>query len=281
MCDCLKICGVVVLYNPLNDVLDAIKTYISIVDKLFVIDNSEIKNLFLLEELKKNKNVRVIDMGGNEGIAAALNKGLSFAVEEEFNYCLTMDQDSFFPTEKFEIIKKYLVLKDIDEYGIIGLNINSNIEKEELIECKTIITSGNFINLKNYCRIKGFTSELFIDYVDFDLNEQFHSINKKIAYINNVSLIHTIGTPIKKKIFWKTFYCMNHSPVRYYYRYRNSLYLYKKNKSFYRERYWHDLINDVIKVLLFEPNKIKKMKMINRGRKDAKKGILGKYKEIE
>lgn len=275
----MKICGIVVLYNPLYNVIDNIETYRKLVDKLYVCDNSDNKNFDILNKLSSNSNVEIIDLNGNKGIASALKIGMDYAIKNQFDFCLTMDQDSKFPFEKMGEIFQYLNIDNINDYGIIGLNFNSNIDKKGLMEVDCWLTSGNFINVINYKKIEGFNEQLFIDYVDFDLDEQFSKINKKIAYINEISLEHVIGNPIEKKLFFLKFTCMNHSPIRYYYRYRNSLYLYKKNKKFYKKKYRHDLYIETLKMLLFEKNKLLKIKMIRKGRKDARKRILGNYFE--
>ena len=132
---------------------------------------------------------------------------------------------------------------------------------------------------EDYQKIEGFKEELFIDWVDFDLCEQFYSIGKKVGYINEVSLLHTMGNPESHNLLGKTVTALNHPLIRYYYRYRNGLYLYKRNKKFFKKKYKHDIIIDRIKILLYEKNKHAKFKMIRRGRKDAKRNILGPYKE--
>ena len=188
--------------------------------------------------------------------------------------CLTMDQDSQFPSQDIDVVLDYLN-KYKDEYAIIGLNFNSEDKTKGLIECKTILTSGNFINIEDYKKIHGFSEELFIDCVDFELNEQFANISRKICYINEVSLIHQMGNPIKKKFFGKTVTALNHSPIRYYYRFRNGYYLYKRNKAFYKDLK-KQFFSIKLKTLLYEPDKRTKFKMMRLGIKDAKKGKLGK-----
>lgn len=278
----IKLGGVVVLYNPEDNIYDNIITYSPIVDHLYICDNSDIKNEELLRKLKNNDKITIIDMNGNQGIAKALKIGTKKCLESDFDFCLTMDQDSIFPIDKIEDIKKILSIENIDEYGIIALNYNKSntVDGTELIDTKIWITSGNFINLKNYKLIDGFKEELFIDLVDFELCEQFNKIGKKIGYISNISLNHRLGDPIKKRFLFLKFTCTNHSPLRLYYRYRNTYYLYHKNKQFYRDLYKHEFHIVKYKILFFEDNKFQKLKMMKKGVTDAKKSILGKYKGL-
>lgn len=272
-----KFCGVVVLYNPTLDVVKNIKTYAPYLGTLFVVDNSETINTSVVSSLKDISNIIYLYLNGNKGIAYALNVGIKKAIDYKFPFCLTMDQDSSFLTNTWEkFVNEFNQIEDKTNIGIIGLNFkNSHLTSNQFV--KTWITSGNFINLDVFKRTKGFDNELFIDYVDFDFNEKLDKLNKKIFICADALINHRIGNPIKKKILFKTFYCMNHSPIRYYYRYRNSLYLYKKNKNFYRKIYYKELIVQTLKMILFESKRKEKLILIKKGRCDARKNILGKF----
>lgn len=272
----MKISGCVVFYNPTAECIKNISSYYGILDKLYILDNSPAP--LPQSAFSAYPKAEYIPFCRNIGIAGALKKGLALAVEGGYDFCLTMDQDSVFPPITREEAERRLSIKDISLYGIIGLNFNGYGKGEGLVQTDCWLTSGNFINVENYKKTSGFMEELFIDYVDFRLCEQFAAIGKKVAYYADLSLTHTIGNPIQKRIFGKTVTAMNHSPVRYYYRYRNALYLYRRNKKFYGGRYRHDLYIDTLKMLLFEKNRLLKLKMIKKGRKDAKRSVLGEYR---
>lgn len=277
----MKICGCVVLYNPVKEVYNNILTYKNLVDKLIVIDNSSDnkENTINIELNLLDNNIEYINMEGNEGIGKALRIGLDKAKKEGYDWCLTMDQDSKFPQNINKDIY-YYYLEKYNNYGIISLNYDEKFNnKKELIDVKTWITSGNFINISQYKKIKGFREELFIDYVDFDLCHQFFQKNIKIGVITNIIMQHQIGKPITKRFLWRKFNCMNHSPIRYYYRYRNSRYLYKEDKKFYFKIFYHEMIIDFLKMILFEKNRKAKIKKIKEGLKDSKNNKLGKYEE--
>ena len=92
-----KIAAVVILYNPELSILENIKSYIDQVEKLYVVDNSEASNESLIQEIKSFSKIEYIPNKYNIGIAAALNIGARKAIEEGFDYLLTMDQDSETP----------------------------------------------------------------------------------------------------------------------------------------------------------------------------------------
>ena len=273
----VKIDGVVVLYNPEDEILNNIEKYRPFLEHLYVVDNSTKINEELVKKVQQFKNVKYISLNGNKGIGKALKVGLEEAKVSGADVCLTMDQDSIFPSERFDEIKDYLE-KNINDYAIIGLNFNSDSIEKGIIDVKTLLTSGNFINMDDYKKINGFNEDLFIDCVDFELNEQFDKINRKIGYINDISLIHKMGNPLVRRFLGVKVTALNHSPIRYYYRFRNGYYLYKQNKKFYKHLK-KQFFSIKLKVMLYEPNKKEKFKMMRRGILDAKRNILGEFKE--
>ena len=123
------------------------------------------------------------------------------------------------------------------DYSVIGLNFNQkNCQSDEIVEIPCWLTSGNFVNIDTFNRIGKFDERLFIDYVDIELGYKLYKSNLKICYLKNYSLKHEIGNPIEIHLFGKTYHAMNHSPIRYYYRYRNAYYLYHfVDKDFFRK----------------------------------------------
>ena len=85
-----------------------------------------------------------------------------------------------------------------------------------------------------------------------------------------------MGNPSDAYLFGRHVTLPNHSPLRYYYRFRNNFVLYREDKRFFRGIRRADR-HQVIKILLFENNKTEKLRMICRGIRDAKAGKLGKF----
>lgn len=266
-----------VLYNPNESVLTNLNSYSNCVDVSVVVDNSDTKNE-ISQLLKNDPNFIYIDMDGNKGIAAALNKGIEYLNSKNIDFALTMDQDSLFPTKYYPNILK-LVNKYKTDYSVIGLNFNQdNGGLDEIIEVPYWITSGNFVNISDFMSVGGFMNELFIDYVDFELGYKFKKNGFKICYLKDFSLKHTIGNPIEIHLFGKTYYAMNHSPIRYYYRYRNAYYLYHfVDRQFFKKEYYKEMIVNTLKMLIYEKNQKVKFSMIRKGIQDAKCKKMGKF----
>lgn len=266
-----------VLYNPNESVLTNLNSYSNCVDVSVVVDNSDTKKE-ISQSLKNDPNFIYIDMDGNKGIAAALNKGIEYLNSKNIDFALTMDQDSLFPTKYYQDIMK-LVNKYKTDYSVIGLNFNQeNGGLDEIIEVPYWITSGNFVNISDFMSVGGFMNELVIDYVDFELGYKFKKNGFKICYLKDFSLKHTIGNPIEIHLFGKTYYAMNHSPIRYYYRYRNAYYLYHfVDRQFFKKEYYKEMIVNTLKMLIYEKNQKVKFSMIRKGIQDAKCKKMGKF----
>ncbi|MBQ4542008.1 MAG: glycosyltransferase [Clostridia bacterium] len=284
----MKFAGTVVLYNPEQDILENIQTYLPFLERLYVMDNST-KEYNFLDEIKNIKKVKYISLEGNQGIAKALKVATETAIHDGYDFLLSMDQDSKFPTEDFEYVKKHLENNTISDIGIVGINfadslIKSNTEdKFETKEVNSLITSGSFLNLKNYKMIDGYDEQLFIDGVDDDICYQLQLKNYKVVILPNIYLNHNLGNRQEVRFFGKKLKILVHSPIRYYYMYRNYHYLKK-----YRSKEYVQLLKTkannfdfkhFIKRTILEKNRLKNFKMIKKGIKDGKRGILGPYQE--
>ena len=116
----MKYAGVVVLFNPDDKVLENIKTYINYLDKLYVVDNTPNSDN---SKLFNNKKIEYIANRENKGIAYALNIGAKRALKENFDFLLTMDQDSSFPKGSVKKIIDYI--EDNSEYVMRKVGIVS------------------------------------------------------------------------------------------------------------------------------------------------------------
>ena len=107
----MKICAVVVWFNPkqLENPIENVKSYSKFVEKVYIVDNSENDNSNILSEIK---NAEYIPFYKNTGIAHALNVGCKVAIKDGFEFCMTMDQDSFWKEDE---IKKYFSIIETEK----------------------------------------------------------------------------------------------------------------------------------------------------------------------
>jgi|GEM_PF-139555 len=274
--------GVVVLYNPEMTVLENIESYIDDVEILYVIDNSTEKNYAVIERIKENKKCIYVDNNGNQGIALALNSGAKMAMERKAFWLLTMDQDSSFASGDLRKMIRWITENRTDDVGIVSPKHGESQHSFKYYNLITM-TSGNLLNLKIHKNIGGFDDKLFIDGVDTDYCLKLTNNGYKIHRFP-VLLNHKLGNTRKFKIWNFKAHPTNHSALRRYYITRNRFYLWKKyrksNRKFIR---WEQFqtAKEMIKVILFEKEKIKKFIFSLRGYFDYKRNKLGQYFPLE
>lgn len=274
-----NICGIVVWYNPTFKDVNNISSYINDIDYLYIFDNTvdpKINiNFFKNCENWKSK-IKYISFNENKGIAFALNYIAEIALKKGYKWLLTMDQDSSFSNLSFK--NYFSINKKLDNVAILGPNYdykNKDLKVSTLLrEVELIITSGNLINLEIWKKVNGFDEKLFIDEVDHEYCYKIKKKNYKILECGNIILNHNLGKSCEKIIFGKKIKYTEHSAIRKYYIFRNSLYitnLYPEYKKKYRKK----LLKEIIKILLLEEQKYSKLKMIMIGIKDYKKKYFG------
>lgn len=277
----MKLAGVVVLYNPDQKVINNINSYIDELDALYLVDNSSADNSTLF----MNEKVEYIPLRKNTGIAHALNVGAKKAIDHNFRYLLTMDQDSMFEKDALKNMKSIIDADDEkDQVGIYSpfhkTAISEPVPEELFTSPLVVMTSGNIINLDIYKCVEGFKEWMFIDCVDFEYGLNVRKHGYTIKQINTVFLDHELGDYEIKHVFNKKIFCDNHSALRRYYIVRNSFYLY----DMYHDDY-PDYCQAVVKqakqsffyATVFEKHGFKKLIYMIRGYRDYRRGKKGEY----
>lgn len=273
----MKLCGVVVVFNPENKVNENIKSYLNDLEKLYVIDNSTIDN----RKRFKDKKIVYVSNRENKGIAQALNQGIELARKENYEWILTMDQDSKFEKkglakfkEKIEKCQDKKVAIFAPLHQTTSKKLNENIKSDTLI----VMTSGNILSIKIHQKLGGFKEWLFIDGVDQEYCLNARKNGYKIKVFSEILLQHNLGKTQEKKILGHSIFITNHSATRRYFITRNRLYINQLYKKDFPEFCHQELKNsrrEGIKILLFETNKVQKIKAMKKAKKDFKKGIKG------
>jgi len=248
----MKIAAVVVLYYPSEEVYENILSYISMVDIVYAVDNSDIKDEIFVRKLTNNRKIHYLDNEGNKGIAHALNRGAQEALKEKYDFLLTMDQDSKASAHMLSAILTCLSHIDMSKIGILSPFHASPIHK--------------------YSKEKGM-EELFLDYVDNEYCLRLRTYGYKVLQVSEAVLFHHLGELSLHHIFGKPVYCYNYPPVRYYYRTRNVIAIRHRLEAFWGV----EILKDMIKIVLFEKEKLNKLQYIYFGIRDAIRGKMGKY----
>lgn len=149
------------------------------------------------------------------------------------------------------------------------------------VEYPTVaITSGSLINVKIGIKIGGFLEKLFIDYVDHEFCLRLRLKGYEIIKLKDAKIYHTLGDIKVKSILGLKLTTTNHSALRRYYYFRNSIYVHKKYYKYYRRWCNKDIMRELrvlVGIVLFEKDKINKLKNIYMGINDGLKSKYGKF----
>lgn len=280
----MNIAGIVT-YNPdierllLN--LDAIYRQ---VDRIVIADNGSSNFDEMKKKIEHFKNIYIIALGENKGIAFALNVLCDYAYNNKYEWILTLDQDSVVETDiisKYDKYKGYSNQLAMMTCIIKDRNFKLEIEKEYIKEKKCVeidscITSGSFVNLNVWKKVNGFNSKLFIDAVDTDFSFKLIENGYKIIRIPYIGMLHEVGNRTRVvRVFSKEVVIYNYSAFRTYYIIRNQVYISKKyinllGKKESRKTYWASYRRIAIQ-FIFEKDKFVKLKASIKGLLDGHK----------
>lgn len=291
-----SVAAVIITYNVENNFRNRINKLKGKVHKIIVVDNgSKPETINMLKELEKD--ITIIYLEKNKGIAYALNKGINYSIEKGYDWILTLDHDSIVTDDMIEnMLKCYgnfdkelrekvamLVPTHVEEKEYENSNIISNEEKfsKPYIEVLTEITSGALTKADIYKNIGLYDEKLFIDLVDHDYCLSLNRKGFKVIQVSSAVLIHNLGESVKKNVLGLKMTPTNHSPLRRYYMSRNRHYIWDKYKDDFPKWVLTDkrrFITENLKIILFEDKKIEKFKYIKKGIEDYKNNIFGEFK---
>jgi rhamnosyltransferase len=261
-----------------NKCIEAIQSQSIQVQSIYIIDNSD-KPLLL------NNNDRLLlihHYPNNIGIGEGLVKALAWAIDGEYDFLWTFDQDSIPTVTCLEnLLKTYTQTyqKDIYKIGIIaaaafdyrtgefieslvfkndrfvGLKHNKDVD---YYECDAPITSGSLISLIAAKTICSPRVELFIDGIDFDYGLRLRQGGFHNLIVPKAVMYHQRGNPLQVKFFNKDRFIEQYPALRHYYICRNHTYLeirfaqscYRCTSFVRRIRY---LLVRILRITLYEP----------------------------
>lgn len=270
----------IVLYNADSGRLhENITSIIDQVDSLILIDNGSGNIDEIEKKYKTYSKICLKKLGENKGIAVALNEMIKEAMALGCEWLLTLDQDSVCRPNLIDCYKKYIDIPKVAMMSCKMVDRNYQLEEEDAfeedyIEINQCITSGCFMNLKAAREVGYFDEKMFIDYVDFDMCAMLREKGYIIILCNFEGLLHELGRGELRRFIFKKHLITNHSPIRRYYYTRNVIYYVKKHKKYIsRKRKWKELYGgifyDIAVIILYEKEKIPKLKNSFKGIKDG------------
>lgn len=188
------------------------------------------------------ENVKHIALHANTGIANAQNRGIEYLASQGCTHIVFFDQDSEYTSQYVSAIA--------DEYDRIGKHneklfllgprvVNKtngeayrsvvHAEQEEtngFIAKREIISSGSCASTEKLLDVGLLDARLFIDFVDFEICWRAEAKGYMCGITTNVPLPHKVGE--RELRFPHGYRVIISAPFRYYYQYRNHLWLCRK-----------------------------------------------------
>jgi rhamnosyltransferase len=293
----MKYSAIVVVYKPTEDDLLNIQRLQNEVPVLIIVDNDKAPSLSLQDKFGEN-----YVFNGNEfGLAGALIKGLEKARQLiDDGWCFLLDQDSrldenffdemlyfrdsfsddnvaIYASNFFDVNSKtYAKFSYLNKFNWRSFSVNENSKPQV---SSFAITSGSLISLSWYHKLGGFKKEFFIDHIDSEYCVRAQKAGAKIVINPKVTIRHAIGVRTVHKLLGLTIKPNNHNHIRKYYIVRNGLYSsivhFRSYPSFLILNLAR-ICHEVLAVLIYEKDKVRKLKAMFLGALAGLTGRLGK-----
>jgi rhamnosyltransferase len=241
-----------------------------------------------LDSIAALPSVAVIRNPENLGIARALNQGADAAADLGAEWLLTIDQDTVPGPEIVRIAADcFESYPEHDRVAVIGSASIAALPQtagqadpgRPWIDVKYVITAGSFVPLAVFRALGGFRDDLFVDYVDIEFCLRARSRGYRVLACRTPAMTHRVGRPTARRIGGRAVKTTNHTAVRRYYMTRNRILIWR--------RYWRTdtrfVVRDIVvsriellKVLLFERDRTRKLRAILAGTVDGVRGISGR-----
>jgi rhamnosyltransferase len=224
---------IVVLYKPTEDQLNYWTKITppqceNKLNFIFVDNTPETSNASHFE------NSIYIPLLENKGIATAQNIGIAKAREIDTEFVCFFDQDSQFePSLISQLKQEFITIRNngvkIAAIGPLILDKqrgelyddNKQIGNNQ-VRVNAIISSGTFTSISVFDEVGVMADRLFIDYVDHEWCWRAQRYGYLIFKSSRAILQHQVGSKTIKR-FGRSF--LISAPIRYFYQYRNSLWL--------------------------------------------------------
>lgn len=288
----MQIYSVIVCYKP--DVINLTKICNSLLvnnTNVILVDNTE---QCYIKEFSNILNIELISLNKNLGIAEAQNIGIRFAIEKKAEIIVFFDQDSEIENEFINnlisplIVNQPMVVSPVffdkkDEFRFPSYKFNKfgllkatkSTFNEIPYDVDVIISSGSAATKETFEIVGLMNEDYFIDFVDTEWSLRCRAKGIPIKVVPSAIMKHLIGD---KSIDLKIMRIFIHSPLRSYYKVRNS-FLFFKNKNVPLMMGLKEIFSALIHIFLtiiVSENKSEYLKNYFQGIKDGLLGITGK-----
>lgn len=220
----------VVLYMPeWEDFCQNLKTYPNGVDATLVVANSPL--MPAQKDYLEGQGMVVVQNTENAGVARALNQAAQYAIQQGFNWLLTMDQDSAFGPTKPHALSQAMHLAPPKTAAIGVESLRTPEAVPRFVVVPFLLQSGTLFSLPVWSTVGPFKEALFIDAVDHEYCLRARKAGYTVLQYPSIPLFHQLGQTYALPRWLFVFHrhpkegISYHSPAREQYIFRNNAWL--------------------------------------------------------
>ncbi len=276
---------VIVSFHPDEHFGSRVESIAEQFTQIFIIDNSG-PEAPVVPDLEIN-NTQLVRNQVNLGLAKALNIGCTQALEQGFEWAVTLDQDTeLSPDYLRKIISSWLssglsphvlgcnyfnVTRARNRFALSGIP-HTKIKK-------TVITSGCLMHLPTWSELGKFRAEYFIDSIDHEFCLRARKRGHRVAINLQPLMTHTIGDNEEYPEYLKRFAPYSHSSLRTYTNARNTtrtILEYAYEEPAWCIRKMAGLVYEAVAIILLEKQKVARIKAFFTGLRDGYLNKMGR-----
>jgi rhamnosyltransferase len=251
-----------------------------------------------LDGIKTQHVLNILELVQNVGVAAALNRGFEWAIQNGFDAVVTFDQDSRPELGMVGQLRNAWIQASqrTPNVGAIGPATVDQLsgltlftyapynwtrhrflpDPNRIYVVDHLITSGCLTPCRVWQDVGPMTESLFIDWVDNEWCARARKKNYTLLMDGAIKMGHSIGE-VSKPLFWRRFHL--HSPLRHYYLLRNALLIAMQPSFDLGWRMHHILyaVRVIVASLLLGGEKLPRIAYAWRGLVHGLMGRSGKY----
>ncbi|MBB5413929.1 rhamnosyltransferase [Paraburkholderia sp. HC6.4b] len=285
------VAAIIVSFQPdLARLGELLKSVASQTDSVVLVDNGSSEDVAGFVAALGDSRLNVLPLGKNLGIAAAHNVGIRWARERGAKYVLLMDQDSVPEPRMVAALK--LAHEDLvaggDKVAAIGPrfrdpqtghlapHVRFGRIRFAPVACEPgqpvvltdlLISSGSLISIDVLDAVGGMDEEFFIDQVDTEWVLRARAKGYQVWGHCEASMSHSLGEQRRRVWLGRWREIPLHKPFRYYYMFRNSVLLQRRDYPCWAWRRVDTvrLLQMFVFLVMFHPQRFQALQSMLRG----------------
>ncbi|GAB3612425.1 glycosyltransferase family protein [Humibacter ginsengisoli] len=282
-----RVIAIVSLYRPDKEALANVSRIAAQADEVIAVDDGSGDEYESIVEAIAGLGVFVLSSSENEGIGAALNRGISHAAPGIDDVVITFDQDSVVPVGFIDALIDTLCRSTADglKVGMVapasfgGISQTGSKLSDGFTEALRPIQSGLLVTGMALRTVGDFDADFFIDLVDDEYYFRARAAGFLSVASADLDLPHRLGSFRTLRILGVPITTTLSTPFRYYYRSRNRILLSRRYRSSSPGLILRDSALDAahfVAVLLFARPRRSMLTVLWRGLRDARLGRTGR-----